>query len=211
MASVTTSSADVVAAHALAKAPISTKRNFSRIIEQTWIWTVVGYSLLRFVVAWGAFSEHGANVFIFGIVDIGTAWPYGKGVALVCRRVANNEWAQLPLPLTAALGSFFAPYAYLWFAAGEMPSGMRVGMAICVSVLFVAATAGVIAKSRKLRREASEDVIEVREPAQAFIKLAAVNGQDRPIINLADAGLVDELIIDLTDDAVAMGRPPLTH
>jgi hypothetical protein len=206
MAFVTTPSADAVAGHAVAKAPISTKRNFSRIVEQTWIWSVVGYSLLRFVVAWGAFSGTGANVFIFGIIDIGTAWPYGKGVALVCKRVANSEWALLPLPLTAALGSFFAPYAYLWFAAGEMPSGMRVGMAMCVSVLFIAATAGVIAKSRKLRREATEDVIEVREPAQAFIKLAAVNGQDRPVIDLADAAPTDEFIIDLTDDAVAMGR-----
>jgi hypothetical protein len=82
-------------------------------------------------------------------------------------------------------------------------------MAMCVSVLFIAATAGVIAKRRKLRREATEDVIEVREPAQAFIKLAAVNGQDRPVIDLADAAPTDEFIIDLTDDAVAMGRP--TH
>lgn len=132
------------------------KRNYSRIIEQTWIWSVVGYSVLRFVIAWGAFSDHGANPWIFGIIDVGTAWPYAKAVALVCKRAASSNWSKLPLPLGLAVVTFFAPYGYLWFGAGEMPSGMRVGMAICVTVLLLAATAGVVSKTRKMRRESHE-------------------------------------------------------
>ena len=123
--------------------------------------------------------------------------------------VANSEWKRLPLPLAAALGAFFAPYAYLWFAAGEMPSGVRVGMAICVGVLFLAASAGVVAKSRKLRREARDATIDVREPAQAIIKLAAVDGEDGPIVDLRSDDPSGELVIDLTDGTVASGQPTI--
>lgn len=186
----------------------STKRNFGRILEQTWIWSVVGYSVLRFVVAWGAFGEHGVNPWVFGVIDVGTAWPYGKGVALICKRIANSEWKRLPMPLAVALVCFFAPYAYIWFAAGEVPAGVRIGMAIFVAVLFVAATVGVVAKSRKLRREASEAIIEVdvREPAQAVVKLASTGYGDTPVIELSSESGSPELIIDLTDGAMNARR-----
>ena len=178
------------------------KRNYARIAEQTWIWSVVGYTILRFVIAWGAFSEHGANVWIFGILDVGTAWPYAKSVALVCKRAAHREWKALPVPLLVALASFFAPYAYLWFAAGEMPAGVRVGMAICVSVLLLAATAGVLSKTRKLRREAQDQQV-------GTIVLAAVgaDGADDAVIDLRTPQAAGELIIDLTGDDVTVERP----
>ena len=171
------------------------KRNYARIIEQTWIWSMVGYSLLRFFVAWGAFSEHGANVWVFGLIDVGTAWPYGKSVAVVCKRAARSEWKRLPFPLVAAITTFFAPYAYLWFAAGEMPGGVRVAMVICVSVLLVAASAGVLAKTRKLRREARAE--------------AAAAEIDESVIDLrgATAAPVEtELLIDLTAESVSIER-----
>ena len=117
------------------------------------IWSVVGYTILRFVVAWGAFGDHGANVWIFGLLDVGTAWPYAKAIALVTKRSAAAEWRRVPLPALVALVSFFAPYAYLWFAAGSMPDGLRAGLAIFVVVLAAAAVGGVIAGTRKMRRE----------------------------------------------------------
>ena len=164
------------------------KRNYGRIVEQTWIWSVVGYSLVRFFIAWGAFSDHGANPWIFGLIDVGTAWPYGKAVAVVCKRVARSEWSRLAQPLVAAVVMFFAPYAYLWFAAGEMPAGMRMGLVICVSVLFIAASTGVIAKSRKLRREASDTVTDTDQ------------------IDLRTSAPTTELVIDLTGDDVSVER-----
>ena len=84
---------------------------------------------------------------------MGTAWPYAKSVAAVCKRSANSEWSRLPLPTAAALATFFAPYAYLWFAAGEMPGGVRIGMSVWVSVLLVSAGVGMLYKTRKLRSE----------------------------------------------------------
>jgi len=186
------------------------KRNFGLIAERAWIWSVVGYSLLRLVVAWGAFGEHGVNVWVFGIIDVGTAWPYAKSVALVCRRVANSQWNQLPMPLTIAIACFFAPYAYIWFAAGEMPDGLRVAMALFVGVLFLAATGGVIAKSRKLRRAAGESVteIDVSQSATAIAKPALAE-DDGLLIDLTSEGETGELIIDLTNGATKLDNEVL--
>jgi len=186
------------------------KRNFGLIAERAWIWSVVGYSLLRLVVAWGAFGEHGVNVWVFGIIDVGTAWPYAKSVALVCRRVANSQWNQLPMPLTIAIACFFAPYAYIWFAAGEMPDGLRVAMALFVGVLFLAATGGVIAKSRKLRRAAGESVteIDVSQSATAIAKPALAE-DDGLLIDLTSEGETGELIIDLTTGATKLDNEVL--
>jgi len=161
--------------------------NVARIAEQTWIWSIVGYAILRFVVAWGAFSDHGADPWIFGLIDIGTAWPYAKAVAVVCKRASRSNWSALPLPAAVAVSTFFAPYAYLWFAAGEMPAGLRVGMATFVTVLLVAATVGVVSKARKLRAESLQAA------------------QD------ADAGERTEIVIDLTTERPTIERRPVPN
>lgn len=190
------------------------KRNYARIAEQTWIWSIVGYSLLRFVVAWGAFSDHGANVWVFGLIDVGTAWPYAKSVAEVCKRAARSEWRGLPVPLALAVTTFFAPYAYLWFAAGEMPGGMRVGMIICVSVLLLAASAGVIGKTRALRAQAraaasveSPAGATSTAPAAGVVSLASVDGSADAVLDLRGSVPQTELLIDLTGDETVLERP----
>ena len=163
-------------------------RNYARIAEQTWIWSVVGYTVLRFFIAWGAFSDHGVNVWIFGLLDVGTAWPYAKAVAAVCTRAADSEWKKLPLPLAVAISSFGAPYAYLWFAAGEMPAGMRVAMIGCVTVLLAAATLGVLGRVRKIRREAAEAVVDLTSQANAVQDQAnAVQDQANAVQDQANA------------------------
>jgi hypothetical protein len=151
--------------------------------------------LLRFFVAWGAFAEHGANVWVFGIIDVGTAWPYAKSVAQVCRRAAASQWSRLPLPFVVAIATFVAPYAYLWFAAGRMPAGLRVGMSVCVSVLLVAAGVGALSKTRKLRRLASEThtaetVIDATVIDETAIDLRVVEGA-------REDDVVAETVIDL--------------
>jgi hypothetical protein len=187
------------------------KRNYGGLVEQTWIWSVVGYSLVRFFIASGMFSEHGANAWIFGLIDVGTAWPYGKAVAVVCRRAGQGDWSRLPIPLTATIVMFFAPYAYLWFAAGEMPSGMRFGLVTCVSVLFVAATAGVFTKSRNLRREACETVIDLRRPTDAAACSSHAKVGDDQIIDLRDSAPTHEMLIDLTGDVVSVKSATLKN
>lgn len=193
-------------------------RNYARILEQTWIWSIVGYSLLRFFIAWGAFAEHGANIWVFSLIDVGTAWPYAKSVASVCKRAARSEWRGLPLPLVVAVTTFFAPYAYLWVSAGEMPDGVRVAMVICVSVLLMAASVGVLTKTRKLRREARTTMIERTGAAEASVGLAR-GGNDPAFFDLRAGALSPDdsetasqsaIVIDLADD-VDFERPATTY
>jgi hypothetical protein len=200
-ASVASVTASPVATGATAKVR---KRNYARIAELTWIWSIVGYSVVRFVIAWGAFGDHGANVWVFGLIDVGTAWPYAKSVAVVCKRAANSQWTQLPLPLGVAVATFFAPYAYLWFSAGEVPAGLRIGMAICVSVLLVAASAGAFAKTRKLRREANDSVIDLRPEARAVVGVA--DAEETIVLDLRGIDRNSEVVIDLTGDEVVLDR-----
>ena len=156
---------------------------------------MVGYTVLRFVVAWGAFGEHGANVWIFGLLDVGTAWPYAKAVAVICRRSAAFEWRGLPVPVAVALASFFAPYAYLWLAAGEMPDTLRAGLALFVVVLFGAAVLGVVTKVRKMRAADAEidDIVVWTAPERLTVDDIVV-WQPDPV---ETAVAVDDVVIDL--------------
>jgi hypothetical protein len=173
-------------------------RSRAALVEQAWIWSVVGYTVLRFVVAWGAFGEHGANVWIFGLLDVGTAWPYAKAVAVICRRSAAFEWRGLPLPIMVALASFFAPYAYLWLAAGEMPDSLRAGLALFVTILFGAAVIGVVSKARKLRAaHAPEIAPEIAGLDDVFVWQAP--SQDTAVA-------VDDIVIDLRFGEARMER-----
>jgi len=181
--SVVNSQRRTVTQHASHSDAASTTSRGTR-IENLWILSVVGYTVLRFVVAWGAFGDHGTSPWIFGFIDIATAVPYAKAVALVCRRAAAFEWRRLPVPVAVAMVSFFAPYAYLWFSAGSMPDGVRFGLAVCVSVLLLAATAGVVAKVRKLRRAAPID-ITTRQPG------AGETGESELLIDLTKPGTAE--------------------
>lgn len=190
-------------------AAVSKKRNFSALAESAWIWSVVGYTVVRFLVAWGAFSEHGANVWIFGLLDVGTAWPYAKAIAIVCRRAAASQWSKLPVPVTVALVSFFLPYAYLWMAAGAMPSGVRFGFAIFVTVVLLAATAGVMSKTRKMRSaeggllDLSTEDADAASP-ETVIAVATVE----TVADISNVGepQTTEMLIDLTGDEVKVER-----
>ncbi len=209
--------ASVTAPRAAPAAVEPRKRNYARILEQTWIWSIVGYALLRFFIAWGAFSEHGANIWVFGLIDVGTAWPYAKSVAIVCKRSARSEWRELSLPLAVAVTTFFAPYAYLWFAAGEMPGGVRLAMAICVTVLLIAAAAGVLVKTRKLRSAARAAMVDRTRTAEALVALAGVGGDAATCLELRsdDLGSADlhaarspsAMLIDLTGQVAELERP----
>lgn len=178
-------------------------------VEHAWIWSVIGYTILRFVIAWGAFADHGANVWVFGLLDIGTAWPYAKAVAVICRRAADGEWKRLRSPVTIALASFFAPYGYLWFAAGEMPGGLRIGLAVCVLVVAAAATVGAASRTKNLRRGSAN---RQHAPARANTDEANTDeansdlgDTDQANSDLGDTDPRDtEILIDLTGNSEAV-------
>lgn len=160
-------------------------RSFADKAELAWIGSIVFYSIARFAIAWGGFSEHGANPWIFGVIDVGTAYPYAKATATLVRRGGQSEWSRMGLALATAVVTFFAPYVYLWFAAGSMPDGLRLGMITFVSVFLIAAVAVQTIKIRKLR---------------------AKHAQQHAQRDLRAAGPETELVIDLRGDKVKIER-----
>ena len=128
-----------------------TERSKTGLLERGWIGAVVGYSILRFVAAWGALGRHGVNPWIFGFIDIATAYPYARAVAEVAKRSARRAWSTLLGPVVVAAISFVAPYIYLWIAGREAPVEMRIGLVVLVLVLATAAVLGVVSQARKLR------------------------------------------------------------
>jgi len=150
--------------------PVERRRSKVRLFEQAWIVGVVGYSVLRFVVAWGTLGEHGVNPWVFGVIDVGTAYPYAKSVAAVTKRVAARQWQAVLRPAAWSIAFFVAPYGYLALAAREAPAGIKSGLVLVIAVLAVAAVAGVASRSRKMRSEVidlRDEVSEVREYAHA--------------------------------------------
>lgn len=169
------------------------------LLERAWIWSVVGYSVLRFVVAWAAFGAHGANAWTFGIIDVATAWPYAKAVAAICRYSASAEWKRLGPAAGTAVATFMAPYVYLWWAAPNMPLEVRSALVFFVAVMAAAIGAGLIRRVRAMKVDsddrlvvASEDqlVIDLRDkrdvptPAHADAKSAA--SENRLVVGLFD-------------------------
>jgi hypothetical protein len=115
-------------------------------VERAWIGAIVGYSVLRFVVAWGAMGEYGVNPWVFGVIDVGTAWPYAKSTAGMVKAGWGGRWMLLAQWSVVALVTFFAPYLYLWSAGNGMPDSLEYGLGLVVAVLFVAASLGIVRK-----------------------------------------------------------------
>jgi len=122
------------------------------LLEQAWIWSVIGYSVFRFVVAWAAFGDHGANAWVFGVIDVATAWPYAKAVAVVCKCCARAEWRRLGPAALVAIVTFLAPYAYLWIAAPSVPTQIRNGLMLFIVVMALSVAGGLVRRVRALKK-----------------------------------------------------------
>ncbi|HXH56182.1 hypothetical protein [Iamia sp.] len=123
-----------------------------RNLEITWVVGVVLFTLARFGAAWGALVDHDRwVVWVFGVIDLGTAVPYAVGTArlvtgLVDRRVQSAaRWGVI------ASASFLAPYLWLGWAGrdGTFPTVVYLALAVCV-VCFGANA--VVAVRRKVRQ-----------------------------------------------------------
>ena len=117
-------------------------------VKRAWIIGVVGYSILRAVIAWGLFRDYGVNPWVFAVIDIGTAIPYASAVAELPGAIARSAPRAIGRHLVVAVVTFLAPYAYIWIAAEDAPTDLRSGLLVLVVCLFGAAGVGVWRKSR---------------------------------------------------------------
>lgn len=117
-------------------------------VKRAWIIGVVGYSILRAVIAWGLFRDYGVNPWVFAVIDIGTAIPYATAVAELPAAITRSDGRGIARHLVVAVVTFLAPYAYIWVTAEGAPTDLRSGLIVLTACLFVAAGIGVWRKSR---------------------------------------------------------------
>lgn len=139
-------------------APLARTRR-RRTLEASWIVGVLVFTLARFGAAWGALqSEPRWVVWVFGIIDLGTAVPYALGTSRLVMSLIDREAALALRWGTVASASFLAPYLWLAWAGrdGGFPTFVYVVMAVCLVCFGANAVRGVRRKVREGRLTAAD-------------------------------------------------------
>jgi hypothetical protein len=144
-------------------APNEARNERRRRRELIWVLSVVAYTVIRFVIAWEAFSDYGVNVWIFGALDIGTAIPYAIGTARVVIDMVDKRYKQAALWMVVAAVSFLAPYIYLVIAGKD--KSLPTAVYVVVGLLVVGLGANAILAIRKKIRLAKEAKLAAAAPA----------------------------------------------
>lgn len=122
----------------------------------SWVVGIVGFTLLRFVVARETLEGYGLNIWVFGFIDLITAVPYAVGVARVVTAMIDKNptgasgWAAI------AAGSFLAPYLYIAWAGQD--ASFPTTVYVVLVVLMVAFGANAIWSVRRKVRAGHEAV-----------------------------------------------------
>jgi hypothetical protein len=98
---------------------------------------VTAYTIARFAVVAGELDDYGVDPLLFGLLDIGTAWPYGWTLAVLGRSLHAHRWRRAALVALVSAPLAAAPYAYLVLSATALP--MAIVAAICAVGIVSAA------------------------------------------------------------------------
>ncbi len=122
--------------------------------ERLWIGGVLGYTVLRFAIAWEALDRYGLNIWVFGIIDIVTAVPYAVGTARLVTSVVDRRLQAAAGWMVISAFSFLAPYLYIAVAGHDksMPKTVWVVLAVLVIALGANAAFAIIRRIRSGRR-----------------------------------------------------------
>ncbi len=117
-------------------------------VRRAWVVGVVGYSILRAVIAWGLFRDYGVNPWVFAVIDVGTAIPYATAIAALPTAIVHGHRAAIARHSLVATGTFFAPYAYVGLMAEGAPTNLVGGLVLLAVCLCGAAGVGLWRKTR---------------------------------------------------------------
>ncbi len=120
--------------------------------EHLWIAGVVLYTVVRFAIAWETLNRYGLNVWIFGILDVGTAVPYAIGTARLVTCVVDKRLQAAAWWLVLAAASFIAPYLYIAIAGRDKSLPILVWIVLGLLVLGLGANA-VMAINKRISAE----------------------------------------------------------
>ncbi len=119
------------------------------LLRRGWLVSVVGYTVARLVVAWGALGSYGVNPVVFAVVDVATAWPYAVATSNVVASAWRGDTRRLLGWAAAALVLFLAPYAYLFAAGAAMPASVRTALAVMVVAIGAMVATGLVRRARR--------------------------------------------------------------
>ena len=97
----------------------STRRRW---LETTWVVTVLVFTLARLLVARATLAERGLNIWVFGFIDLITAFPYALGTARIVEAVVDRDGHAIGRWTLVAGLSFIARYA-TWDEQPFVPGG----------------------------------------------------------------------------------------
>lgn len=121
-------------------------------LERLWILTSVAYGGLRTAIVWRYLKEYGVNVYAFGVVEFSTAAVYGLSSARIVGAVVDKNKTGMVRWSPIAIMSFFAPDAFVFLSAGEMPSSL---LEVLISVVVGTTILGVISLVSQVRKARS--------------------------------------------------------
>lgn len=121
---------------------------------------VVAFVLVRFVLAYSALADYDAlTVWIFGILDLGTAVPYAIGTARLVTSLVDRKPQEAARWGALASACFLAPYVWIAWAGreGQFPTIVYVVVALLAVCLGFNAVYGIRKRVRAERQAAVEE------------------------------------------------------
>jgi hypothetical protein len=122
------------------------------VFGRSWALGVFLFSGARALVAWPTLGRYGVDPWVFLVIDIVTAVPYGVGQAVTVKILRDGSRSPADAAGWAVVVGlmFMAPYAYIFLASGDMPLYAYAGVILWMAVF------GVLAALR-MRRQISSD------------------------------------------------------
>lgn len=138
-----------------------------RWLERTWVVTVVVFTLARLLVARATLAERGLNIWVFGVIDLVTAFPYALGTARIVEAVVDRDGHALGRWTLVAGASFIAPYCYIAWAGAEegFPTQVYVVLGVLIAIFGANAVWTVLRNIRTARAERAGQTVEIDEGA----------------------------------------------
>jgi hypothetical protein len=126
---------------------------------------VTAYTVARLAAVAGELDDYGVDPVVFGLLDIGTAWPYGWALAVLGQSLHARRWRRATLVALASAPLAAAPYGYLLLGATGLPAALVA--AICaIGIVSAAIGLWVVLCAPSRNADAQRRERDVRRPAR---------------------------------------------
>jgi hypothetical protein len=129
------------------------------VLGRAWAVGVFAFSAARALIAWPTFGRYGVDPWVFLLLDLVTAVPYGLGQAITVKILRTpNRPARQAIPWGVVVAAaFLAPYAYIFAASGSMPALAYYGVLLWMVVFGLLAVLRIRRQVRAPIEEPADD------------------------------------------------------